>query len=378
MWKTVRLGDIAKLYQPKTISKKEMADDGDHLVYGANGIIGRYHQFNHSTPQLIIGCRGSCGEVHLTRGKCWITGNAMVIQPNDEVLNEYLRYFLLQPNILRETISGTAQPQITRKSLSPVELQIPPLEEQKRIVERLDKAFAEIDCLYSVNSNKRERIERFVSLSQESFFREVSRSAESMPLREVCYLENGDRGKNYPSVKHQISSGVSFVNAGDLTPSGGISEEGVACISEERFKLLSSGKFQIDDILFCLRGSLGKSAINKKIKQGAIASSLVIIRARREVILPDYIFAFLRSNIVKTYIRETAGGAAQPNLSAKTVGGYKIPVPSVDQQALISEKFWQIQAFGLEAEKKVQSNTLGLESLKAAILKQELTPSEAV
>ena len=72
MWKTAKLGDVAKLYQPKTITKKEMSDDGEYPVYGANGIIGRYNCYNHEDSQLVIGCRGSCGEVNVTQEKCWI------------------------------------------------------------------------------------------------------------------------------------------------------------------------------------------------------------------------------------------------------------------------------------------------------------------
>ena len=61
MWKTVHLSDIAELYQPKTITKANMSEDGLYPVYGANGIIGRFNDFNHEEPQLVIGCRGSCG-----------------------------------------------------------------------------------------------------------------------------------------------------------------------------------------------------------------------------------------------------------------------------------------------------------------------------
>lgn len=44
----VHLGEIAQIYQPQTISSTELTEDG-FLVYGANGIIGKYKQYNHKT-----------------------------------------------------------------------------------------------------------------------------------------------------------------------------------------------------------------------------------------------------------------------------------------------------------------------------------------
>ena len=74
----MKLPDICTLKQWKTISKKELLDKG-YPVYGANGIIGYYDRFNHDKPTLMIGCRGTCGQIHLSEGKAYINGNAMCL-----------------------------------------------------------------------------------------------------------------------------------------------------------------------------------------------------------------------------------------------------------------------------------------------------------
>ena len=89
-------------------------------------------------------------------------------------------------------------------------------------------------------------------------------------LLELCTLENGDRSKNYPNKSMLVETGIPFVNAGDLE-NGYISEKANSFITEERYEILNSGKFQNGDILFCLRGSLGKSAIVSGFNKGAIA-----------------------------------------------------------------------------------------------------------
>lgn len=73
----VKLGDVCNLYQPKTITSSELIEDGEYVVYGANGIIGRYDKYNHDEPEVIITCRGAtCGTINITTGKCWISGAA--------------------------------------------------------------------------------------------------------------------------------------------------------------------------------------------------------------------------------------------------------------------------------------------------------------
>jgi type I restriction enzyme S subunit len=145
-WTETTLGKCCDLYQPKTITAKELIEDGKYLVYGANGIIGRYKSFNHEESQLVIGCRGSVGSVHFTEPKSWITGNAMVIKPlTSDIDIRFLEYFFRGVVDLKKSITGTAQPQITRTSLSPVKLSYPNIEHQKKIVSKLDALFAEIE-----------------------------------------------------------------------------------------------------------------------------------------------------------------------------------------------------------------------------------------
>jgi type I restriction enzyme, S subunit len=143
-WEVRKLGEVYEIYQPKTISAKDMVPEGLFPVFGANGIIGRYDRFNHEEPQLLVTCRGAtCGSVHISLPKSWVAGNAMVVRPKVPSLSvKFLEYFFRGMRDFSRVITGAAQPQITRQSLSPVEIDIPPLDKQRRIVAILDEAFA--------------------------------------------------------------------------------------------------------------------------------------------------------------------------------------------------------------------------------------------
>ena len=150
----VHLGEIARIYQPQTISSTELTEDG-FLVYGANGIIGKYKEYNHKTEQICITCRGNtCGMVNYTKPMSWITGNAMVINTDEhqnKVCKRYLYHYLSAYNF-NSLISGSGQPQIVRTPLEQLKVTLPTFLEQKQKATFLDKIQGKIEiCNKTLN-----------------------------------------------------------------------------------------------------------------------------------------------------------------------------------------------------------------------------------
>ena len=125
-WTSASLNNICLMYQPQTIGTDQLLPNGKFYVYGANGIIGKYDQYNHVESEIAVACRGnSCGVVNRTLMKSWITGNAMVVQMKDKTIhNEYLYQMLKCINIKR-IVTGSGQPQITRANLAPIQVSKP-------------------------------------------------------------------------------------------------------------------------------------------------------------------------------------------------------------------------------------------------------------
>ena len=141
-WKKVKLEDVAEIYQPKTIGKKEMLSSGRYKVFGANGCIGYYDDFNHKDAEVLVTCRGAtCGTVNMSSPYSWITGNAMVVKPKGGDISKQFLYYYLKNTDMGFAITGSAQPQITRTSIAPFEIPLPPLEEQ-RVIEALGSKIA--------------------------------------------------------------------------------------------------------------------------------------------------------------------------------------------------------------------------------------------
>ncbi|HEL2028315.1 TPA: restriction endonuclease subunit S [Streptococcus suis] len=159
-WEEVKLGEVAKMYQPQTITGGDLIEEGIP-VFGANGYIGYYSDCNHVTDQVTISARGEgTGTPNFVKAPVWITGNSMVINVDE---NKDIDKKFLYSNFLaydfKKYVSGGAQPQLTRDVLSLVKISIPTLPEQEAIgtfFQTLDQEIAQVeDKLASLKEMKK-------------------------------------------------------------------------------------------------------------------------------------------------------------------------------------------------------------------------------
>lgn len=134
---------------------------------------------------------------------------------------------------------------------------------------------------------------------------ELPEGWEWSSIQNLCLLENGYRSKNYPNKSTLTETGIPFVNAGHLL-NGKIDEAEMTFIKENHFETLRSGQFLPGDILFCLLGSLGKSALAGNMS-GAIAFSLVIVRVY-PLVNNKYVHFYFNSPISYQFVKNMTTG----------------------------------------------------------------------
>lgn len=371
-WTEATLGDVCHVYQPQTLAQKQLRP-GPFPVYGANGQIGWHDEFNHEGGQLLIGCRGSVGFVHVTTERAWVNGNAMVVLPREGVVErDFLAYALRGGVNISTAITGAAQPQITRTSLTPIPIAFPRnLGEQRRIVAILDEVFEAIATAKANTEKNVQNVRALLDLTRRDMFASLADEHVPTTLGRCCTFENGDRGKNYPGKEHRVAHGVPFINAGHLTEDG-LDFSQMDYISEERFELLGNGKIRPRDVLFCLRGSLGKFACVDDLGRGAIASSLVILRPVAGLIT-DYLLEFLASTQCADQIEQHKGGAAQPNLGAQDLKRFELPLPPIDMQEATATRLASLRAAVSDAGALLSTKLAAFDELKKSLLHQAFT-----
>ena len=240
------------------------------------------------------------------------------LKRNDNNL-KYLYYSL--KNIVYDTSSHK---RYWISQYSKFEVKLPNIEMQNEIVKEMEK-------IEDLIENKEKQMRKFDELVKSQFVEMFENEKNEEILNNVCKFINGDRGKNYPSAGEFVESGIPFINAG-LIKEKKVNWEEMNYITEEKYNKLGSGKIQKDDVLYCLRGSLGKHCIIDLERKGAIASSLVILRANKEKILPEYLLNILDTDEIIMQQKQANNGSSQPNLSAGSVKNYKIKLPNIKRQ----------------------------------------------
>ncbi len=214
------------------------------------------------------------------------------------------------------------------KWLKEIEIEYPDTSQQAEIATILDK-------VSGVISDRQRQLQTLDTLIKARFVEMFDADAPIVKLGSICKMINGDRGKNYPSGNDFVSEGIPFVNAGHLQ-NRIVDFAGMNYITEAKYNLLSQGKIQTGDILYCLRGSLGKHAL-VTFDQGAIASSLVILRCDTKRVLPRFLLYAIETPEIEKQLKAANNGSSQPNLSAASVKAYEIKLPPiVDQQAFVN------------------------------------------
>lgn len=183
---------------------------------------------------------------------------------------------------------------------------------------------------------------------------------EQHKLEEIAEFYNGDRGPNYPKPSEIVEQGVPFINAGDLI-NGHIDYRNCKHITSDKFNQLNGAKLKINDIVYCLRGTIGKNGLVNSDANATIASSLVCIRPVK--LRPLFLFQILNSSIEERQRKMVDEGAAQPNISATNLKKFLIPVPNDNEQEKIGEVFSKLNHLITLQQRKLDKLSLLQKSL---------------
>ena len=270
---------------------------------------------------------------------------------------------------------------------------VPPLAEQQKISNYLDVHCSEIDAMLS---KTRSSIEEYKKLKQAVITQAVTKGVRGeremkdsgiewigkipkewgrTKIKMIASFFNGDRTSRYPQPSDFVDTGIAFLTSRNIDGDE-VNLSEAKYITENKYSSLSGAKIQINDIIFCLRGSVGKCAINQTLSCGTVASSLATIRPNG--IYPKYLLYFLLSNIASTQTAIFMNGTCAANLSAENVANYYITLPSSTEQKEIAD---YLDAKCVEIDKliaKKEQLVKELESYKKSLIYEVVTGKREV
>ncbi len=366
-WTETSLGNVCELYQPQTITTKDLLADGKYPVYGANGVIGRYDKYNHEDSQLLVTCRGAtCGSVNVSEPFSWINGNAMVVKPKiKEIDVRFVEYFFRGAVDLTKAITGAAQPQITRQSLSPIKFNYPSLTTQQKIVEKLDAIFADIDRATVATQVNVKNVEALFQSYLTEVFERGDDGWKSDELGQITKFIDY-RGKT-PT---KTDSGIRLITAKNVK-FGFINKEPYEYIAESDYETWMTRGIPVKgDVLFTTEAPLANVAQLDTDEKVVFAQRLIILQSKHGILDNEFLKFSLLSKKIQEEIISKGTGATVKGIKASLLKKIYIKYPSVETQKEICKSVSTIQ---IERDKLKEFYSKRLEDLivyKQSILKQ--------
>lgn len=311
--------------------------------------------FSVEPNDIIVSCAGTIGEIfrlpqNIEKGI--INQALMRVRLNSSVVYQIFEYYfskILIQNITDES-NGTAIKNIPPfKVLKQMPFPLPPLPEQKRIVNRIESLFAKLDEAKEKIQQVLDGAEmRKAAILHKAFTGELTKnwrkengisedSWVEYTLQSVCTMKITDGTHKTPTYSDK-ENGVVFLSAKDIT-SGEINWENTKYITSELHKELYSRLApQINDILLAKNGTTGVAALVKEDKVFDIYVTLALLRPNVEIVIPEYLLNIINSPLCKVQFNENLTGIGVPNLHLRDIKDVKIKVPSISEQEIISDK----------------------------------------
>jgi len=159
-WVKIPIGNIIIFEYGKGLISTKRNRIGNVPVFGSNGIVGFHSSALVNNPCLIIGRKGAAGAVHISNVPCWPIDTTYYVIPPTGINLIFLFYFLSELN-LNCLDKSTAIPGLNRNDVYSISIPIPPINEQNRIVEKIEELFTKLDAGVAALEKVRAQLKRY-------------------------------------------------------------------------------------------------------------------------------------------------------------------------------------------------------------------------
>ena len=336
--KVYNLFEICNPKQWKTISIDNLDKNAKYPVYGANGVIGYYFEYNHEKPTLCITCRGATsGELNISTSYSYINGNTMALDDLDETkVDINFLYYYLKKRGFKDIISGSAQPQITRISLKKISIPLYTLSFQKKVASNLKK----IEDIIKFKKNQLLNLTELVK----SLFTKIFGDPLLNDKKEWNFFKIKDIGKiisgSTPStnIPEYWNGEYLWITPAELNDDSFIINSTDRKLTYLGVKASSLIELPIGTVLLSSRAPIGKVAIvGEKMFCNQGFKNII----PNEEVNPIYLYYILKEK--KEYLNFLGRGVTFKELSKEIVENISIKVPPIELQNKFAERIEKIE-----------------------------------
>lgn len=337
-WRDSTLGEEIALQYGKSL-RADHRTGGPFNVYGSNGIVGHHVAAAVEGPGIIVGRKGSVGEVAFSRDDFWPIDTTYYVE-NKRGSNWLFLYYLLTTSGLGSLNSHSAVPGLNRESVYPIRCQIPPKPEQEKIAAvlwKLQCAIATQDRLIAATGD----------LKQSAMQRLFTHGLRGEPLKDTeigpmpgswSVASLGDFGRIGNGSTPKKSNAAYWQDATTPWLTSAKVHEGIIYSADQFVSELAVKECHLPvvpagSLLIAITGqgkTLGNSALVEF--DTTINQHLAYVRFDRNDVVADYVYQFMRSRYEELQSIGRAGGSTKAALTCAFLRDYRLPLPAPDEQ----------------------------------------------
>ena len=422
-WEWCRLGKatICRDGDRVPVSSKEREDRAKiYDYYGASGVIDKIDDYLFDKPLLLIGEDGanlisrSTPIAFIAYGKYWVNNHAHVIDSLEFITLKYLEIYINAID-LKSFVTGTAQPKLNQANLNQIPIMLPPLEEQERIVAKVDELFELIDEL---DSNKQELLENIFNIKnkvlqlaiqgklveqceddepasvllerlkaekehlikdkvikKEKALPEITEEEKSFELPDTwkwCRLGNISAPENYSFVdgpfgsnlkrEHYVDYGVRIIQLQNIGEGFWKDYNKIYTSIEKADELIRCNAFPGELVIAKMNPIARATIIPDNDKRYVLCSDCVKLKSYKDIDT-GYLKYLMNSSYIKEKASEDGNGTTRQRTSLGKLKLMPIPLPPQEEQKRIVEKVDLIMNYLDTLQQEIESQEIILEDI---------------
>ena len=381
-WEVKKLGDVCKVIAGQSPEGKYYNFDGNGLPFYqgkkefSEKYLGKPTTWTTKTTKeaekddVLMSVRAPVGPVNFAVEKICIGRGLAAIRVGNQIYTEYLFNFLLKYETEIESNKGAVFDSINKTQIENIQIFLPPLTEQKRIVAILDQAF---EAIAKAKANAEQNLKNAKSLF-ESYLNEIfENKGDGWEEKKLEDLADEKCTLSYGIVQpgEEFLNGLPVVRPTDLT-SRYIKKEGLKKIDPKIADGYKRTTLIGDELLLCVRGTTGILSIaTEELKGANVTRGIVPIRFNLKNINQNFGYYLLISNYSQKQIKAKTYGTALMQINIGDLRKIIATFPkSLEQQIQIVEKLDKLRAETQKLEAIYKQKIEDLEEIKKSILQK--------
>jgi type I restriction enzyme S subunit len=379
--KTYKLGEVCELSKGKTITRATTREGQVPVIGGGLGPTYFHDVDNRKPPVITISASGAnAGYVNYWDMPIWASDCTTIVEkPGSPALIGYIYKYLQsrQDFINSELRRGSAQPHVYPSDIANLEIELPSIEKQQKMVEKLDGAFTEIELLEEIHSKRnKELISGLFDNYRDSLL--TSACADS-PSVDFGKIGNFVRGPFGGSLKKSIfkQSGIAVYEQQHAIYDN--FESFRYFIDDNKYQEMKRFEVKANDLIMSCSGTYGKIAIIPEGSPKGIINQALLKITPDKGVRSQFIKHWMQSCLFQVELEKDIGGAALQNVpSVARMKSIKIRLPEEKIQIETIKKLDEFQAEIIQIKAIQEGIKNNYVALRNSLLNSAFTQVEVV